>query len=296
MASDGVSRLEAIHRSRGFQYAAAAICGVGLATAGTTFWRLSQGWRDPSRVVVQSSPSPSQQIAVAPSVPPAPAAPPSNVAPPVQLPPPAAGTGAQISGTATDVADSKPAATDTAPEPRNVQVSPEPRPEADSAESPAEPASKVAEKPTGAPAPSIEEAKPSEVAQAPEASPEPVPPGSTLLKAEPVQPAAPPNPTAPTRLGRTVPSETQRRSDPHRTRDARPSDQGSRTPKRENNRPTAPQRNQYAQRVPQGGAGPFRPIAAPIGSAPNVRAYSFAANGGITTTRYGAPVQIIRIR
>ncbi|NNM72230.1 hypothetical protein HJG44_07455 [Enterovirga sp. DB1703] len=58
----------------------------------------------------------------------------------------------------------------------------------------------------------------------------------------------------------------------------------------------APRRSRYAEPRQPAAPAQLRPIAAPAGSAANVRAYSFAASGGRVTEAYGARVRIIRVR
>ena len=67
--SEESTRVERFHRSAGFRYAAVVVCGIGLATASSTFLRLSQGWRDAPRPAAESAGGPVTTVATAPAPP-----------------------------------------------------------------------------------------------------------------------------------------------------------------------------------------------------------------------------------
>jgi hypothetical protein len=89
-ATEPPGGLETIRRSPAFRYAAVAICGIGLAAAGSTFLRLSQGWPQPPAPAAEGRSDGLPNVAQAPA---SSAQNPANRAEgQPQLPAPAAGT------------------------------------------------------------------------------------------------------------------------------------------------------------------------------------------------------------
>jgi hypothetical protein len=101
-------------------------------------------------------------------------------------------------------------------------------------------------------------------------------------------------PTAPVDTGKAE-RAARPASPPEPQRSARPTEQGSRAPRRDT-KPAPPRRTRYAAPSEPPAPSQFRATAAPAGTAANVRAYSFAANGGRVIDASGTRVQIIRVR
>ncbi len=275
------SRFTGIHRSAGFRYAAVAICGVGLATAASTFLRLSGGWKTPEPTI-QGTGQPVMAAAPAPSA--------SRVSEPQPAAPPqAAPTTAAAAHAAEQLASRE------APQQPPRRLVPADAPAATSAV-PAAPAISSAIGPTP-PAPTTSDEKPASpagrAARAPEPDPRPSVPVLPPAALEPVRPA--PVPTRPVASGTpdrlpeppTAPAARQGR--------ARPAEPAIQAPRRDS-KPSTPRRSRYAAPSERAAPAQFRAAAAPAGTAPNVRSYSFAADGGRVVDASGTRVHVIRVK
>ena len=328
-ASHEVGSLEAARRSPVFRYAAAVICGIGLATAGSTLLRLSEGWRQAPRQVSDKTADQPPRIASAP----APATEPLSTN--TQAGSPAAGQ----ANTGVNAADARPPDAEklaAAPERPDGSARPSGSDPTSSAQAPSGsdpestsmPSAQVATAPdpipaAGSPIPgspgqnSLQRPPPGSETPSPAEASSPAEPNSALRAvpqltqapaptassgtppaAEPIRPVAPPAAAAPSRLAQpdrdrgsppVSPSQTSPRDR------SRPSEQGSSTPSGDN-RPAPPRRHRYAAPATDRGAQQFEEITPPRGTAANVRAFSFAASRGQTTGAFGAPVQVIQVR
>ena len=261
-ASEPSSAFEALRRAPVVRYAAIALCGIGLATAGSTALRLGQGWRQP--VASAEKPAASKPASGA-----------AQTADP--LPPPV--VVAPISSPAAPPAPAPSVRTEQAP-----QVAPLAPSGSEIAEArPVPPAAAATPQATAQPPGSVPAR---DAVRAPEAAP-----GQRASGTSDPGPAR--STAAPPRSG----SSPVARARADRPSAERAGQGGGAEPARERSRPEERRARRFAADPARAPApSQFREAAAPAGTAPSVRAYSLASDPGRTVDSTGMRIQVVRVR